>query len=151
MLAPWSICWRMMREKDRKVHELSWLLSTSGGERALCARDAIKGRGYSRRTSPNREAKSSTGLAREWKRRGRIRHLRAKPAGIWAKASKKKRGDREVESTINAWGLLLSGQKATDRNRRVSSPLSPIYYLFLSPSGKLYQKVQHLRGFGGKS
>ena len=110
----------------------------------LCERDAIRGRGDPSRTSTNREAKSSTGLAREWKRRGRIRHLRAKPAGIWAKASKKKRGDREVESTINAWGLLLSGQKATDRNRRVSSPLSPIYYLFLSPSGKLYQKVQHL-------
>jgi hypothetical protein len=115
----------------------------------LCERDAIRGRGDPSRTSTNREAKSSTGLAREWKRRGRIRHLRAKPAGIWAKASKKKRGDREVESTINAWGLLLSGQKATDRNRRVSSPLSPIFCLFLSPSGRLYQKVQHLLAEGG--
>ena len=118
--------------------------SIARAKERLRERDAIRGRGYPSRTSTNREAKSSTGLAREWKRRGRIRHLRAKPAGIWAKASKKKRGDREVESTINAWGLLLSGQKATDRNRRVSSPLSPIYYLFLSPSGKLYQKVQHL-------
>ena len=30
------------------------------------------------------------------------------------------------------------------RNRRVSSPLSPILYLFLAPTGILYQKVQHL-------
>jgi|GEM_PF-1062571 len=29
-------------------------------------------------------------------------------------------------------------------NRRVSSSLSPILYLFLAPSGKLYLKVQHL-------
>jgi len=34
--------------------------------------------------------------------------------------------------------------KATGRNRRVSNALSPILYLFLSPSGVLYQKVQHL-------
>src|SRR5438045_9658551 len=102
----------MMREKDRKVHELSWLLSTSGGERALCARDAIKGRGYSRRTSPNREAKSSTGLARGRNRRGRIRDLRAKPAGIWAQASKRKRGDQEVAPAMNARSLLVSVLKA---------------------------------------
>ena len=31
-----------------------------------------------------------------------------------------------------------------NRNRRVSSSLSPIFYLFLIPSGILYQKVQHL-------
>src|SRR5438270_5648295 len=31
-----------------------------------------------------------------------------------------------------------------DRNRRVSSPLSPIFSLFLAPTGILYQKVQHL-------
>jgi len=30
------------------------------------------------------------------------------------------------------------------RNRRVSAPLSPIFYLFLAPAGKLYLKVQHL-------
>src|SRR5579859_5423513 len=30
------------------------------------------------------------------------------------------------------------------RNRRVSATLSPILYLFLTPSGKLYLKVQHL-------
>jgi len=30
------------------------------------------------------------------------------------------------------------------RNRRVSVPLSPIFSLFLAPSGKLYLKVQHL-------
>ena len=29
-------------------------------------------------------------------------------------------------------------------NRRVSSSLSPIFYLFLDPSWALYQKVQHL-------
>ncbi len=34
--------------------------------------------------------------------------------------------------------------KTTDRNRRVSNTLSPIFYLFLAPSGKLYLKVQHL-------
>ena len=31
-----------------------------------------------------------------------------------------------------------------DRNRRVSSPLSPIFPLFLAPSGTLYLKVQQL-------
>jgi hypothetical protein len=42
---------------------------------------------------------------------------------------------------------LLSGpghDRGTDRNRRVSAPLSPILYLFLAPAGKLYQKVQQL-------
>ena len=42
---------------------------------------------------------------------------------------------------------LLSGpghDRGTDRNRRVSVPLSPIFYLFLAPAGKLYLKVQHL-------
>ena len=34
--------------------------------------------------------------------------------------------------------------KGIDRNRRVSNALSPIFYLFLAPSGKLYLKVQHL-------
>ena len=34
--------------------------------------------------------------------------------------------------------------KILDRNRRVSNALSPIFYLFLAPSGKLYLKVQHL-------
>src|SRR2546421_4483898 len=34
--------------------------------------------------------------------------------------------------------------RGTDRNRRVSGPLSPIFYLFLAPSGKLYQKLQDL-------
>src|SRR5207253_2078406 len=33
-----------------------------------------------------REAKSSTGLARGRNRRGRIRNLRAKPAGTWAES-----------------------------------------------------------------
>src|SRR5437588_9533075 len=34
--------------------------------------------------------------------------------------------------------------RGTDRNRRVSSPLSPIFSLFLAPTGKLYLKVQDL-------
>jgi hypothetical protein len=40
--------------------------------------------------------------------------------------------------------LLGSGLKGIDRNRRVSNTLSPIFYLFLAPSGKLYLQVQHL-------
>jgi len=32
--------------------------------------------------------------------------------------------------------------RGTDRNRRVSTTLSPILYLFLAPAGKLYLKVQ---------
>jgi hypothetical protein len=38
----------------------------------------------------------------------------------------------------------LGNDRGTDRNRRVSSSLSPIFYLFLAPSGKLYLKMQHL-------
>jgi hypothetical protein len=34
--------------------------------------------------------------------------------------------------------------KYSNRNRRVSSSLSPIFYLFLAPSGKLFLEVQHL-------
>src|SRR5436305_14203525 len=34
--------------------------------------------------------------------------------------------------------------RGTDRNRRVSVPLSPIFSLFLAPAGKLYLKVQAL-------
>src|SRR6266487_698045 len=34
--------------------------------------------------------------------------------------------------------------RGTDRNRRVSVPLSPIFPLFLAPSGILYLKVQDL-------
>jgi hypothetical protein len=49
-----------------------------------------------------------------------------------------------VETALNAWGLLGSRLKATDRNRRVSSPLSPIFSLLLAPSGTLYLKVQDL-------
>jgi hypothetical protein len=36
------------------------------------------------------------------------------------------------------------GEKSPRRNRRVSVPLSPIFSLFLSPSGKLSQKLQQL-------
>ena len=35
----------------------------------------------------------------------------------------------------------LGNERGTDRNRRVSSPLSPISSLLLSPSGKLSQKL----------
>src|SRR5256885_16950725 len=35
-------------------------------------------------------------------------------------------------------------ERGTDRNRRVSSPLSPIFSLFLAPSGNLSQKLQDL-------
>jgi hypothetical protein len=73
-----------------------------------------------------------------------MRDRGAKPAGSRAKASKKKRGDRKVDSAINAWGLLAPGLKATGRNRRVTATLSPILSLCLAPSGKLYQKVQQL-------
>ena len=52
-------------------------------------------------------------------------------------------GDQKVGSATNAWGLLESAMKGIDRNRRVSSALSPIFYLFLAPSGKLYLQVQH--------
>jgi len=38
----------------------------------------------------------------------------------------------------------LGHDRRTERNRRVSSSLSPIFYLFLLPFGVLYQKVQHL-------
>ena len=38
--------------------------------------------------------------------------------------------------------------RGTDRNRRVSSPLSPIFYLFLTPSGKLSLKVQQVLAHG---
>ena len=38
----------------------------------------------------------------------------------------------------------LGNVRGTDRNRRVSAPLSPIFSLFLAPSGTLSQKVQHL-------
>src|SRR6266568_3912696 len=38
----------------------------------------------------------------------------------------------------------LGHDRGTDRNRRVSAPLSPIFSLFLAPFSKLYLKVQHL-------
>src|SRR5712692_10510662 len=78
----------------------------------LCERDTIKRGGDPSGTSPTREAKSSTGLARERNRRGRIRDLRAKPAGIWSQASKNKRGDQEVASAIYGQSLLASGLRA---------------------------------------
>src|SRR5262249_33835467 len=42
-----------------------------------------------------------------------------------------------------ARGLLLA-ERWQDRNRRVSASLSPIFSLFLAPTGILYQKAQHL-------
>jgi site-specific DNA recombinase len=41
-----------------------------------------------------------------------------------------------------AKGLLVT-ERWQERNRRASTTLSPILYLFLAPSGKLYQKLQH--------
>lgn len=41
-------------------------------------------------------------LARGGNRRGRIRDRRAKPAGIWAQASKRKRGEQEAAPAMNA-------------------------------------------------
>src|SRR6266516_4870240 len=38
----------------------------------------------------------------------------------------------------------LGKGRGTDRNRRDSAPLSPIFSLFLAPVGILYQKVQRL-------
>src|SRR5439155_27164743 len=74
-----------------------------GWRKSGCAKEApFGGRGYPGRASTNREAKSCPGVASLRKRRGRICALRAKPAGIGAQASKKKRGDREVESAITA-------------------------------------------------
>ncbi len=35
-------------------------------------------------------------------------------------------------------------ERGTDRNRRVSAPLSPIFSLLLAPTGILYQRVQRL-------
>jgi hypothetical protein len=99
--------WIIVGEQKRILH-----LSSSGGERALCARDAIKGRGYASRTSPNQEAESFIGLARGRNRIGRIRDRRAKPAGIWAQASKRNRGDQEVTPNMNARSLLAPGLKA---------------------------------------
>jgi hypothetical protein len=50
--------------------------------------------------------------------------------------------DRVIEY-VEATGTLVTG-RWQKRNRRVSNSLSPILYLFLAPSVKLYQKVQHL-------
>ena len=38
----------------------------------------------------------------------------------------------------------LGGPDDGKQYRRVSSPLSPIFSLFLEPTGRLYHKVQHL-------
>jgi hypothetical protein len=48
---------------------------------------------------------------------------------------------RTKNSTIDS---LISCFDRRSRNRWVSAPLSPIFSLFLSPSGKLYLKVQNL-------
>ncbi|GEM_PF-1733340 len=78
------------------------------------------------------------GMARERNRSGRIRDLGAKPVDIRTQTSKRERGNREVESAINAWDLLVYGVKATWRNRRACNPLSPTSKLYspaLIPSG----------------
>jgi hypothetical protein len=52
----------------------------------------------------------------------------------------KRRGTRHAQDSYRGPGH----DRGTDRNRRVSAPLSPIFFLFLAPSGSLYLKVQHL-------
>jgi hypothetical protein len=123
---------------------LSWLLSPSGDQRALLRKRRHQGKWVCKQDLTDSAGQSSTGLARVRSRRGRIRDRQAKPAGMWAQASKRKIGDQEVAPAIYARSLLGSGLKVTGRNRRVSSSLSPIFYLFLLPAGVLYQKVQHL-------
>ena len=46
--------------------------------------------------------------------------------------------------SLFSWKRRCFAPVARWRNRKVSAPLSPILYLFLAPSGKLYLKVQHL-------
>jgi zinc-finger of transposase IS204/IS1001/IS1096/IS1165 len=92
--------------------DLSWLLSSSGGQRAAVRKRRHQGKRGSKQNLTQPGATSSTGLARERNRRGRLRDLRAKAAGIWAQARNKTRGDREVASAISAWGMLASGLKA---------------------------------------
>jgi hypothetical protein len=48
----------------------------------------------------------------------------------------------QSERTYNL--LIIEVCINTRRNRRVSSTLSPIFYLFLAPAGTLYLKVQQL-------
>ncbi len=48
--------------------------------------------------------------------------------------------EKDMPKTLSGLGNV----RGTDRNRRVSSTLSPILYLFLAPTGKLYQKVHYL-------
>ena len=78
---------------------------------------------------------------------------RSRDKACWHVGSGKQvqKRDREVGSVINVWGLLGRGLKGIDRNRRVSSSLSPIFYLFLIPSGILYHKVQHLLAYDESS
>jgi hypothetical protein len=54
------------------------------------------------------------------------------------------KGDQKVEPGINSWGLLGRGLKGIDRNRRASTTLSPILYLFQIPTSTLSQKLQHV-------
>ncbi len=55
---------------------------------------------------------------------------------------------RSSQHTLKKWDAGFSCRRPVKcvlgRNRRVSAPLSPIFYLFLAPAGKLYLKVQHL-------
>jgi hypothetical protein len=47
-------------------------------------------------------------------------------------------GKRHAQDSYQVLGMIAEPY----RNRRVSTTLSPILYLFLAPSGKLYLKVQ---------
>jgi hypothetical protein len=51
---------------------------------------------------------------------------------------------RDTERSSQDARAVLGTFAEPNRNRRVSSSLSPIFYLFLAPSGILYLKVQQL-------
>ena len=82
------------------------------------------------------------GMVRERNRRGRIRDLRQSLPASGLRQMSGEIGDREVEPAINAWDLLVTRLKARERNRRATTTLSPILYLFQLPSSTLSQKLQ---------
>ena len=59
------------------------------------------------------------------------------------------KGDQKVGFTIDVWGLLGSGLRGIDRNRRASNSLSPVLIHFVAPHGKLLHRLlalEHLLG-----
>jgi hypothetical protein len=81
---------------------------------------------------------------------GRNRFLLIRRVGRGCQAKRRKvriLHRREREDLDTRWGKWGSPEVRKSYGR-VSAPLSPIFSLFLAPSGNLYLKVQHLRGFG---